>query len=515
MKINTLASCIAGIVWLSSMPLHAVTATPPSALAQWQHSLLQAVREAKMPPPAVARALAIVNTCAYDAWAAYDNTALPSQGTASRVPQHLRTLANKTQATSYAAYVAAVNLFPAQQARFEALLHRQGYSLGGIGGNGNSHQARAKAVCDAILTQRRTDGANQYGDLAPGAYSDYTGYQPVNTPEEITDISRWQPQRVDGQTQRFTLPHWYKVKPFSLTRAEQFLHPQAQPAQAGSPAFTEQAKQVLALSAGLSDYQKAAAEYWADGPATETPPGHWHLIALGVSQRRQHSLDQDAKLFFALSTALHDAGVSAWAAKRQADSVRPISAIRQLYAGQTLNAWAGPGLGTQPIPAEQWQPYLPTPPFGEWVSGHSTFSAAAATVLRLYTGSDAYGGTITLYAGSSKIEPGSSPSKDLTLTWPTFSSAAREAGASRLYGGIHFPAGNVQGLRIGSAVGRWSWHYANRLFTGNQTPCLLGCNVPNPSMLLKGDGLPEDLTTKPIDTDQPVQIQPMPGAVPL
>ena len=205
------------------------------------------------------------------------------------------------------------------------------------------------------------------------------------------------------------------------------------------------------------------AEYWADGPGTETPPGHWCLLAQWVSARDRHGLDQDVVLFFALTGALHDAAVAAWDAKRAFDSVRPISAIRWLFAGDKVCAWGGPGQGTTLIRGEKWQPYLPTPPFPEYVSGHSTFSAAAAEVLARYTGSDAFGASVTVAAGSSRVEPGTTPGAAVTLHWPTFSEAADQAGRSRRYGGIHFRDGDLAGRALGRMVGLRAWLTASAL----------------------------------------------------
>jgi hypothetical protein len=144
-------------------------------------------------------------------------------------------------------------------------------------------------------------------------------------------------------------------------------------------------------------------------------------------------------------------------AKRVYDSVRPVSAIRFLFAGDKVCAWGGPGQGTTLVKGEEWQPYLPTPPFAEYVSGHSTFSAAAAEVLRRFTGSDAFGASVTVPAGSSRVEPGSTPATDVTLHWPTFSDAADQAGRSRRYGGIHFRDGDLVGRALGRLVGLRAW----------------------------------------------------------
>jgi hypothetical protein len=182
------------------------------------------------------------------------------------------------------------------------------------------------------------------------------------------------------------------------------------PATYGSRAYREQAEELITKSANLNDRQKMIAEYFADGPHSELPPGHWDLFAQFVSTRDHHGLDEEFKLFFALTNAIFDAGIVAWDAKRAFDSVRPATAVPHLFQGQQIQAWGGPGKGTVTMDGRFWIPYqlstFPTPPFPEFISGHSTFSAAGAAVLRLFTGSDAFGDSVTLPAGSSKIEPG-------------------------------------------------------------------------------------------------------------
>src|SRR5262249_40101075 len=144
--------------------------------------------------------------------------------------------------------------------------------------------------------------------------------------------------------------------------------------------------------------------------------------------------------------AIFDAGCCAWDDKIAFDSVRPITAIRWLNRGKTITAWGGPGRGTRQIAGEEWFPYqattFPTPPFAEYSSGHSNFSAAGAEILRAFTGSDRFGGSVTFAIGTSRTEPGTVPARDVTLAWPTFSDAAAQAGMSRRYGGIHFEQGD-------------------------------------------------------------------------
>ena len=150
--------------------------------------------------------------------------------------------------------------------------------------------------------------------------------------------------------------------------------------------------------------------------------------------------------------------------------MRPISAIRFLFAGREVLAWGGPGLGPRRIRGEEWRPYLATPPFGEFPSGHSTFSAAAAAVLARFTGSDRFGASATIRAGSSRVEPGTTPAADVVLSWPTFSGAADQAGRSRRYGGIHFRVGDVDGRELGRRVGANAWAKASSYFDGTAAP---------------------------------------------
>jgi PAP2 superfamily len=123
-------------------------------------------------------------------------------------------------------------------------------------------------------------------------------------------------------------------------------------------------------------------------------------------------------------------------------------------------------MGPRRIRGEDWQPYIPTPPFGEHPSGHSTFSAAAAAVLASFTGSDRFGASATIPAGGSRIEPGVTPAADVTLSWATFTDAADQAGRSRRYGGIHFEDGDLVGRKLGAMVGARAWQAASRLFAG-------------------------------------------------
>jgi hypothetical protein len=99
------------------------------------------------------------------------------------------------------------------------------------------------------------------------------------------------------------------------------------------------------------------------------------------------------------------------------------------------------------------------------VSGHSTFSAASATVLRAFTGSDNFGYSTTIPPGFGRVEPGV-PAVPTTLTYPTFTAAVTEAGMSRRYAGIHFSDDNTDGQTLGNLVGQQAWAKAQYFFDG-------------------------------------------------
>lgn len=454
-----------------------------SVVQFWGEACLQSIRETKHAPPVTARTLAMVHTAMYDAWAAYDEFAVGTRlGGRLRRPAGEHTLANKEAAISYAAFRTLVDLFPGRAAMFESLMRSRGYDPADATTDPASPIGVGNLAAAALLEFRHGDGSNQ-----KNGYADYTGYAPVNAPFDpglpgipgLTDPSRWQPLIYEGLVQRWFIPHWKNVIPFALTAADQFMPPP--PAAVHSGEFRRQAQEVITIQAQLTDRQKVIAEFWADGPSSEFPPGHWCAIAQDVSRSRGLTLDEDVKLFFLVANAVFDASIGAWAAKIHYDYVRPVSAIRYLKEGKKIRAWVGPGRGTGVINGEAWVPYqvpsFRTPPFAEYVSGHSTFSAAAATVLRRHFGSDVYGACATFAPGSSRVEPGVVPAVAVELCWDSFSAAAEEAGVSRLYGGIHFRQGNEAGLDLGRSIGEQVWQEAQRYFDGSAGAALA---VPAP-----------------------------------
>jgi hypothetical protein len=205
-----------------------------------------------------------------------------------------------------------------------------------------------------------------------------------------------------------------------------------------------------------SIYYRTVAEYWADGPTSETPPGHWNVVANTVSDHPQFTrrwqgtgamlepLEWDVKTYLALNGALHDAAIAAWEIKRATNTARPISLVRHL--AQTNKLPLVPGLVEERngqvvvkstaniwIPATGWVPYqrfdFVTPAFPGFVSGHSTFSHAAAEVLTNISGSRFFPGGLwehTVPAFSNRI--GTSIDVPVRLQWATYTDAADQAG---------------------------------------------------------------------------------------
>ena len=141
--------------------------------------------------------------------------------------------------------------------------------------------------------------------------------------------------------------------------------------------------------------------------------------------------------------------------------------------GQRVLAWGGPGRPIEEIAGEKWTPYNPgsnlSPAFPGYISGHSTFSRASATVLRLFTGSDYFGFSTLIPPNFGRVEPGI-PAVPTIIRFRSFSDAAREAGQSRLIGGIHFADDNLVGQRTGRVIGRQALAKAQRYFDGYRDP---------------------------------------------
>lgn len=463
---------------------------------------------------------------------------------------------------------------------------------------GDTPAAVGNRIAAIILQRALDDGSNQANGYAPVDYAPVNPPLVVNQPgTTMTDPNRWQPLQIEHMisqngipvtngVQQAVGPHWGRVTSFALPEAGSAgvpIDPGPQPrlGTATDGALKDQVVEVIRDSSRLDpatgptidispgalgandlgtnngsghpvnpatgrpyppdlvnegDFGRVMAEFWADGPKSETPPGHWNVIANAVSDELDPNLriggtgepvdrlQWDVKLYLALNGAVHDAAIAAWGLKGYYDSVRPISLVRYMGGlGQSSDP-SGPsydpeGLplvpdlielvtpettapggrhanlaghegeiavrswrGTPADPATQvggvgwmlavdWIPYqLPTfvtPAFPAYVSGHSTFSRAAAEVMTGFTGSEYFpGGSsgYTIRAGSLKFEQG--PTTDVRLEWATYYDAADQAGQSRLWGGIHIRADDLTGRIIGAQCGREAWALAQLYYAG-------------------------------------------------
>lgn len=570
----------------------------------WNDLALEAIR-IDFPNPGVhARNLFHLSVAMWDAWAAYDSTAV---GYLHRefVDSADRD-ADRREAISYAAYRVLSSRYDkavhasASQLLLDFQMEDLGYPVSVTTTEGSGPAALGNRIGATIIAWGASDGS-----LEEDIYHD-PAYRPVNRPlvlaesgATLDDPNRWQPlqfERALSQNGLFTLrtqiyagSQWGEVRPFALQpQSPTYLDPGTPPQLGGfdDEAYRQQAVEVVRYSSWLdpddrilidisprsrgrntlgendgtghgsdpnpasgepypeqwvtrADYGRVIAEYWADGPDSETPPGHWNNLANEISEHpgltRQFRgtspvlapLEWDVKLYFALNAALHDAAVAAWACKRYYDYVRPISSIRYLSGLGTLPetpglvekitaassapgerhahlvtdgaklgdtaifAWGGEpedpeseATGSAWILGEDWLPYqratFVTPAFAGYVSGHSTFSRAAAEVLAAFTGTPYFpGGLGTHHVPAGTLEFEFGPSTDVTLQWATYYDAADEAGLSRLYGGIHFPVDDGPGRLMGSTAGIQAMQLAEKYFDGSILSIPVGVSLVN------------------------------------
>ena len=482
---------------------------------------------------------------------------------------------------------------------FDNVMDSLCYPLNVTTTTGNDPAAVGNRIARALLDYGLNDGSNQAGGYADPSYKPVNPPLVVAQPgTTMTDPNRWQPLQilhmisqngipVTNGVQQNVGPQWGHVKSFGLPdggTAGVPIDPGAPP-MLGDPttdqALKDQEVEVIRDSSMLDptnpatidispgargndslgtndgtghpvnpvtgqpyapnvvnegDFGRVMAEFWADGPNSETPPGHWNVLANLVSDELSPNLriggtgpvldrlQWDVKMYFALNGAVHDAAIAAWGLKGAYDSSRPISLIRYMgelgqssdpsgpsynkeglplvpglievitagssapgqrhaalagHVGEiAIRSWTGTPTdpktqigGVKWILAANWIPYqLPTfvtPAFPAWVSGHSSFSRAAAEVLVGITGSEYFPGGIsgyTIKAGSLKFEAG--PTTDIKLQWATYYDASDQAGQSRLWGGIHIQADDFAGRRIGSQCGKMAWTIAQRYYSG-------------------------------------------------
>jgi PAP2 superfamily len=388
--------------------------TPANAdvVTDWNNAALGAIRTGRTAPPVASRSLAILHVSIYDAVNGIARTHEPYL-----VQSVAPSSASREAAASAAAHKALVNLFPTEASNFDER------HAGIVGAIPNGPQKAAgivwgEFVANQILAARANDGSNAIvpppGGSGPGVW--------IPTPPGSLP---------------YLLPQWGFVAPFAMTSSSQFRPPG--PPSLDSEQYAADYNEVKELGAASGSTrtvdQTEIALFWADGAGTETPPGHWNSIARIIGADQGNTLEENARLFALLNIAMADAAICAWDAKYTFHNWRPVTAIR--------NAETDGNPATDPDTA--WNSFIVTPPFPDYVSGHSTFSASAATVLALFYGTDHIG-----FSTGSDFLPG------VIRDFDSFSAAAGEAAVSRVYGGIHFRFASEDGLQAGISIGEWT-----------------------------------------------------------
>jgi hypothetical protein len=421
-------------------------------------------------PTVTSRFLALVFTSMFDAWSRYDAKAIPVfLQDVDRRPVSEQTLTNKEIATSYAAYRSMSEYFFSDEPLFRKFMIELGLNPDNQSLDPCTPEGVGNLAAKAVIDYGHHDGSNQYGDEKSSngkPFSDYTGYQPVNTADEMNDPIRWQPKYFsDGRGGKFAppclTPFWGKVKPIGLKSGNQFRP--GLPPKLGSEQLLKEVKEVVDSQANLTDEQKALVEFMRDGPKSVQQAGHWLMFAQELSVKYNHSLDDDIKMYFYNQITAMDAFIACWDSKMYYDYARPFALVHEVYKDQKIFGWAGPGKGVIEMNGQEWRPYSPDvflcPPFPSYVSGHSAVSGGCAEALKLFTGRDDFGFEVTVVAGA--LTNPDHPGQKVTLKFPTLTRTAEMAGISRVLGGYHIQSENRAGLELGRNVAHETWKFYN------------------------------------------------------
>ena len=427
-------------------------------------------------PTITSRYLGLIFTAVFDAWSRYDDKAVPVYLTeVDRRPANEYTLSNKEIAISYAAFRAMSEYYYSDVPLFRKFMNELGLDPDEKTIDPATPAGIGNLAAQAVIDARRHDGSNQYGDEKDSngkPYFNYIGYKPTNSPDENVDPDRWQPKYFsDGKGGTFApeclTPYWDKVEPLGITSADQFRP--GPPPKVGSKQMAKEVKEVMELQQHMTDEQKALVEFMRDGPQSVQQAGHWLNFAQAVSERDNHNLDEDVKMYFLCQITAMDAFIACWDAKMFYDSARPYALVHKYYEDQVITAWGGPNAGLIKMKGQQWRPYSPDtflcPPFPGYVSGHSSISGACGEALKLFTGSDEFGESVELTAGA-MTEP-DHLGNTVTIEFPTFTEAANMAGFSRVLGGYHIQADNIEGLELGRKVAREDYKFYLAHVNGN------------------------------------------------
>jgi membrane-associated phospholipid phosphatase len=385
---------------IASTPAWAKPA-PANAVLSWHTLTLDLIQSTATDPFAASRALALFSVALLDTARAIGS----GNGFAVRVPAPAGL--PMAPALAGAAGQMLEYLFPGHRSVLDFAMSA---ALTGEAQGPAAEAAIAfgQSVADALIAIRDQDGWRR------------TGENPARTA-----AGKWRPTEPAFLPAQH--PEWSGVTPFVLTHAAQLRPPP--PPMLGSRAYETALDTVAVIgaadSATRTPDQTEAVSFWNDPAGTRTPPGHWNDITMAVVRPLRLDIPESAEIFAALNIALADAAIALMEAKIAYDLWRPITALRLGYGARA------------PLPA--WTPLIDTPNHPSYVSGHSAFSAAAATIL-------------TEWVGDRSFACGSSGAPGVVRHFSGFAQAAEEAANSRLWGGIHFPFDNTAGLALGRAV---------------------------------------------------------------
>ncbi|MBV8458529.1 MAG: vanadium-dependent haloperoxidase [Acetobacteraceae bacterium] len=509
------------VALVGAMP---TAARPASIVTEWLDEILPAAKEVAWEPTVGARFFAITERAVYETWAAYDPTAVgPVYGAALKNQGGAANEANEREAISDAIYTVLSKIAPQRRRALDERMVELGYDP-----NSASKPAElGRRAARAVLATFHDDGANESGDFA-----DTTGYTPRRP--EITDA--WQPIELVGKRQLPMTPQWSRVMPFALTRADQFRP--VPPPIPGSAEWARQIDVLIRTSGSLTDAEKAATEFWTEWGSSPAP----HLMELTkyISDVNDLRLDDDVKLFWLVSNTLLDVSIATWDAKYAYDYIRPITAIHRL-GNQAITAWkprsfpaalaySTPGLinaanaqasvpaGIGQEPAADWEPYLPTPAFPSYVSGHSAFCGAWARVMTLFTGKPDLNFRTSVHHLYVELRDLAPP---VQLDYPTFEDAAAACSISRIWAGVHWPADIKYGRELGLKVSEIDWQRYQQFVEGFASPANAAFMTLHPPYWMHesdggarfdaGAGLAIDLAPGDSGTWQSMMLDPLPA----
>lgn len=421
----------------------------------------------------VLRITTLITNSWYDATAPYHPTAVGVYSDLGRRPESEATTENINIALLHASFHVLNSLLPEFSDNWRQMLIDVGLNpddnstdlttpvgLGNVGGMG-------------VVEGRQNDGMNQLGNedrtFNPMPYMDYTRYAPRNTAYRLRNPSKWQPdiQRQGMgiyKVQQFVTPQYALVEPYSYRTPRSFhVPPPFNSNHRHRKAYKQQADEVLEASATLTEEQKLKAELF------DNKISSLGFSAVHAAFSQGLTLLEFIQLDFLTNMAAFDAGIFVWKEKRRHDAVRPFSAINYLYRNRPVEAWGGPGQGTTTLPADEWKSYLEEADHPEYPSASTCFCNAHAESARRFLDTDNLSFPVEYPAGSSRIEPGFTPSTDTTLVFDTWTDFANDCGQSRVWAGVHFQAAIDESKAICPIFGELAHAYMETLIDGTAT----------------------------------------------